>query len=122
MSSDEVVKRMATLLHKGAIMLSETCKKCGTPLFKYENQIICPKCDFDYNKEEKTREKYNMEIGKSKQSQFKEYLERIQDNTLKLIEKITNPDLFFSDPEKYATIIIKLLEIIEKIRKFFDDT
>jgi UPF0148 protein len=43
--SEGSLKEMAELLRKGAIMLSETCPKCGTPLFKLDGgTIICPMC------------------------------------------------------------------------------
>lgn len=39
------MKEMAELLRKGASMLSETCPRCGTPLFKLpDGEIICPMC------------------------------------------------------------------------------
>lgn len=39
------MKEMAELLRKGASMLSETCPRCGTPLFELPGgEIICPTC------------------------------------------------------------------------------
>ena len=39
------MKEMAELLRKGASMLSETCPRCGTPLFELAGgEIICPTC------------------------------------------------------------------------------
>ena len=42
---DESIKRMADLLKSGATMLFEHCPQCGSPLFKLQDEISCPKCD-----------------------------------------------------------------------------
>ncbi|MBD3206433.1 hypothetical protein GF319_08835 [Candidatus Bathyarchaeota archaeon] len=43
--SEGSMKEMAELLRKGASMLSETCPRCGTPLFELPGgEIICPMC------------------------------------------------------------------------------
>ncbi len=37
------LQKMSELLRAGAIMLSETCPKCGSPLFKLKSgEIVCP--------------------------------------------------------------------------------
>jgi len=37
---------MAKLLSAGAAMLSETCPKCGTPLFRLKDgNVVCVSCD-----------------------------------------------------------------------------
>ncbi len=39
----KALQRMSELLRAGAVMLSETCPKCGSPLFKLKSgEIICP--------------------------------------------------------------------------------
>ncbi|MGQ4914642.1 MAG: Sjogren's syndrome/scleroderma autoantigen 1 family protein [Candidatus Asgardarchaeia archaeon] len=40
----DYAKVMAKLLLKGWVMLAESCPKCGAPLFKHNNEIICPQC------------------------------------------------------------------------------
>lgn len=42
----ENVKRMADVLRSGATMLSETCHRCSSPLFKLPtNEIFCVNCN-----------------------------------------------------------------------------
>ncbi len=39
----KALQRMSELLRAGAVMLSETCPKCGSPLFKLKSgEIVCP--------------------------------------------------------------------------------
>lgn len=42
---EESIKRMADLLKSGATMLFEHCPQCGSPLFKLQDEVRCPKCD-----------------------------------------------------------------------------
>ncbi|MBO4302397.1 hypothetical protein J5839_03520 [Methanosarcinaceae archaeon] len=44
MDSDPTIQKMARLLEIGATMLAEPCKNCGTPLFRYHGEMICPAC------------------------------------------------------------------------------
>lgn len=44
-SKDSQVKRMADLLREGAVMLSQVCPDCKTPLFRLRGgEVICPGC------------------------------------------------------------------------------
>ncbi|MEM2145234.1 MAG: Sjogren's syndrome/scleroderma autoantigen 1 family protein [Candidatus Jordarchaeaceae archaeon] len=43
--SDEKIKKMATLLRRGASLLSQSCPQCGAPLFKIKDEIFCPSCE-----------------------------------------------------------------------------
>ena len=40
----ERISRMVNLLRAGAVMLSETCPVCHSPLFKVGSDIYCPSC------------------------------------------------------------------------------
>jgi len=42
--SDEVTKKMADYLKRGATMLSEECPNCHVPLFRFRGETLCPKC------------------------------------------------------------------------------
>ncbi|MCE4607273.1 MAG: hypothetical protein F7B59_08125 [Desulfurococcales archaeon] len=43
MNSDDLVRKMARLMQRGAVMLEETCPLCGSPLFRLPNgDIVCP--------------------------------------------------------------------------------
>ena len=97
-------------------MLSENCKKCGTPLFKYEGQIICPKCDFDY-KEKKTANTSKSDTKDVMQNTLEMRWQKIRENIFIIIEKLSSPSVFFSNPEKNANIILMLLDAIKKLDK-----
>lgn len=43
-SEAEKLTRMVNLLRAGAVMLSETCPVCHSPLFKVGADIYCPSC------------------------------------------------------------------------------
>ena len=43
--SDENIKKMASLLRRGASLLSQSCPQCGAPLFKIKDEIYCPSCE-----------------------------------------------------------------------------
>ncbi|MFC1804128.1 Sjogren's syndrome/scleroderma autoantigen 1 family protein [Thermoproteota archaeon] len=44
--SEGSLKQLAELLRKGAIMLSDTCPECNTPLFRLtDGNLVCPMCN-----------------------------------------------------------------------------
>ncbi|MHA1594842.1 MAG: Sjogren's syndrome/scleroderma autoantigen 1 family protein [Candidatus Baldrarchaeia archaeon] len=43
-SDAEKLARMVDLLRAGAVMLSETCPVCHSPLFKVGGDVYCPSC------------------------------------------------------------------------------
>jgi len=45
MDDEETISRMTRLLEMGGTMLA-THHDCGTPLFRYKGQIVCPICSF----------------------------------------------------------------------------
>ena len=43
-ASDDKIKDMAGLLLSKATMLQYHCSECGSPLFKKDKKVFCPKC------------------------------------------------------------------------------
>ncbi len=44
-SDDEQVKKISRLLELGGTMLAEHCNMCGSPMFRYRGNVICPVCE-----------------------------------------------------------------------------
>lgn len=46
MSTDETdnIEKISRMLELGGTMLSEHCDTCGSPLFRYQGEIVCPVC------------------------------------------------------------------------------
>jgi UPF0148 protein len=106
------IKRMADLLKSGAVMLSESCPVCNTPLFKFKGEIFCAKCD--------------KPVAIVKGPKDEEALKANQTLTLleqNLLKKIWEANIALqdeNDPEKLLNlteIISNWLSILEKIKK-----
>ncbi|MGC8631310.1 MAG: Sjogren's syndrome/scleroderma autoantigen 1 family protein [Thermoprotei archaeon] len=107
MKNDEDIKKMATLLKSGAIMLADTCPVCGSPLFKLRSgQVICPHCDLPvvYLKE-----------GESETIAVEPYiLNKTKDILLKKLQQLTSS--LDQDPENMSSYLALISEILEAIR------
>ena len=44
-SNDEQVRKISKLLELGGTMLAEHCNICGSPMFRYHGNVICPVCN-----------------------------------------------------------------------------
>ncbi|MFP4654994.1 MAG: Sjogren's syndrome/scleroderma autoantigen 1 family protein [Methanohalobium sp.] len=45
MGTEELeLDKISRMLERGATMLSQHCQTCGSPLFRYQGEIICPIC------------------------------------------------------------------------------
>jgi UPF0148 protein len=80
--SDEDVKlkKISKLLEIGGTMLAQHCE-CGSPLFRYQGNIICPVCNF---KKDKTAEDKKQITKNERNSQP---VATIQDNLQKINKK-----------------------------------
>jgi len=120
---DKKISEAVELLYKGGKMLSYHCPECNLPLFKYEEKIICPSCNVEYDElleekeveEEKAKEVEVVEVKHDKLTPTS-----IEKNILILIEKLTikahNSESIAEINELLETIN-KALNILEKIRK-----
>lgn len=52
---DKKIEKISKLLEQGGTMLANHCK-CGSPLFRYHGNVICPICDSQSNKNENKKE------------------------------------------------------------------
>ena len=43
-NEDQELDKISRMLERGATMLSKHCQTCGSPLFRYQGEIICPVC------------------------------------------------------------------------------
>jgi UPF0148 protein len=43
-TEDQELDKISKMLECGATMLSQHCQSCGSPLFRYQGEIICPVC------------------------------------------------------------------------------
>ncbi|MCD4704402.1 MAG: hypothetical protein K8R64_08975 [Methanosarcinaceae archaeon] len=45
MNSDDIkIKQISRLLELGGTMLAQHCNTCGSPMFRYQGQMLCPVC------------------------------------------------------------------------------
>jgi len=54
---DAKIRRISKLLELGGTMLAQHCDTCGSPLFRYQGQILCPLCNVAEEGEEDQDEK-----------------------------------------------------------------
>ncbi|MEA1984326.1 MAG: Sjogren's syndrome/scleroderma autoantigen 1 family protein [Euryarchaeota archaeon] len=43
-SDDKKIKQISRLLELGGTMLAQHCNTCGSPMFRYQGQVLCPVC------------------------------------------------------------------------------
>ncbi len=65
--SEEHVKSGAELLLKGAEMLNKACPQCRSPLYKYQDRIICPSCKKNYKFVETSEELEQIKMAQKHQ-------------------------------------------------------
>ena len=43
--NDAKIKKISRLLELGGTMLADHCNTCGSPMFRYHGQVMCPVCN-----------------------------------------------------------------------------
>ena len=113
MSGDEEsIKRMADLLKSGATMLFEHCPQCGSPLFKLQHEIRCPKCD-----KRVVIVKSGEKIPDVSRS---ELLSDVESTVLYMLQEISERvrgEKDVSKLESYGSLLSIWLDVLEKVRK-----
>jgi len=114
---DEEIKQMAELLKSGAVMLSQACPVCKTPLFKLlSGDIICPRCKkrviITSREEEATTAVRSENILSNLENLA---LSKIEDLTL-AAKAEKNLDQLFTI-EKHLSLWLDLLEKLKKLKK-----
>ncbi|ADE36213.1 Sjogren's syndrome/scleroderma autoantigen 1 family protein [Methanohalophilus mahii] len=56
-NDDAKIRRISKLLELGGTMLAQHCDTCGSPLFRYQGQVLCPLCNIAEEGEEAQDEK-----------------------------------------------------------------
>ena len=104
------MKQMAELLRKGAIMLSESCPECNTPLFKLKDgSLICSMCN-----------KPVVMVSSDTDTETIAKQGSIDQTLMKKINEIQEMLEHEKDPIKINTLLetlMKLLDAREKLKK-----
>lgn len=113
MSDDkESIKRMADMLKSGATMLFEHCPQCGSPLFKLQDEIRCPKCD-----KRVVIVKAGEKIPDFSRS---ELLSSVETTVLYVLQEISERVRREKDVlkmEAYGKLLAMWLDVLEKVKK-----
>jgi UPF0148 protein len=112
MSDDEEsIKRMADLLKSGSTMLFEHCPQCGSPLFKLQDEIRCPKCD-----KRVVILKAGEEIPDVSRS---ELLSAVENTVLYILQEVServSVEKDVSKLESYGRLLSIWLDVLDKVR------
>lgn len=106
------VKRIAALLKSGAVMLSDVCPECVTPLFKVGQQIMCLKCNRPVIMVKDAEEEAKV-IGE-------QVLANTEQSIIKKIQEINEWISQEKDPEKLTQLgntLSSWLTALEKVNK-----
>ena len=106
--SEELRKKAAEMLLKGATLLSEPCPYCKGVRVMKEGQALCTKCGREPEKREITIEKNE----KKDENPLKKTLERKLESLSKELEQEMNHD----KQQDILKSINSVLEMIEKIK------
>jgi len=113
MEKEDYVKKMASMLLKGAVMLAETCPQCGAPLFEYNEEKICPRCGAISSDLTETKEK----IIKGKTD---ENIDVLKNKVLRLTNALldnllSKENIKFTSIRENIEILGLLIEILAKL-------
>ncbi len=109
--SDEV-RRMAELLKSGYTMLSETCPKCGSPLYRRGKETFCVKCNRPVVIVSSDAEEARV-IGE-------QALDNLEQTLMTKVQEINIALKTETDPSRLslqAEVLSKCLENIERLRR-----
>ena len=109
---DESIKRMADLLKSGATMLFEHCPQCGSPLFKLQDEIRCPKCD-----KRVVILKPGEEIPDISRSELLSDVESTVLSKLQEISERVRGEKNVSKLESLGSLLSIWLDVLDKVRK-----
>ena len=109
---DKDVKRMAELLKSGAVMLSETCPICGSPLFKMRDEVYCVQCD----------KKVVLVRGPTEEfeASSKGVLLKLEESIFKKVQDVEDALNRVEDPNRMlelGRLLSIWLDILEKVRR-----
>lgn len=106
------VKRMADLLKSGAILLSEHCPVCNSPLFDISGKIYCVKCDRPVqivkSAEEEGKVKADIFLADLEETFYLKMREAIA-----AVKSESEPDRV----SKNLTLISQWLDLLERVKR-----
>ncbi|HIH40177.1 MAG TPA: hypothetical protein HA221_01245 [Halobacteria archaeon] len=119
MNEDEKITKISDMLIKGGKMLSTHCSSCGSPLFKINNETVCPVCetrfidekDIKVDKERKKENLYDRSIIKDNEKKISKTVLSKDDGTF-------NEDLRKNIEKKVSTKILDIFGEIETEKDF----
>jgi uncharacterized Zn finger protein (UPF0148 family) len=119
MNEDEKITKISDMLIKGGKMLSTHCSSCGSPLFKINNETVCPVCetrfidekDIKVDKERKKENLYDRSIIKDNEKKVSKTVLSKDDGTF-------NEDLRKNIEKKVSTKILDIFGEIETEKDF----
>jgi UPF0148 protein len=109
-NNDEQMKRMTDLLKSGATMLFEHCPECNAPLFKIKGEMWCSICNkrvIIVKEGEETKITSMLLLEDTE----KTIMIKLQEISQEIRNEITPSKLL-----EMGTLLLKWLEILEKIR------
>lgn len=119
MNEDEKITKISDMLIKGGKMLSTHCSSCGSPLFKINNETVCPVCETRFIdekdiKEDKERKKENL----YDRSIIKDNEKKVSKTVLSKDDGTFNEDLRKNIEKKVSTKILDIFGEIETEKDF----
>lgn len=119
MNEDEKITKISDMLIKGGKMLSTHCSSCGSPLFKINNETVCPVCetrfidekDIKVDKERKKENLYDRSIIKDNEK-------KVSKTDLSKDDGTFNEDLRKNIEKKVSTKILDIFGEIETEKDF----
>ncbi|ADI74556.1 Sjogrens syndrome scleroderma autoantigen 1 [Methanohalobium evestigatum Z-7303] len=136
-TEDQELDKISKMLECGATMLSQHCQSCGSPLFRYQGEIICPVCqdreepinetsqpqyptDEGYQNSNEESEQVSVENGKPETTTISKDsdVELTRDLVLKKVNSVAQMMQEENDTRRvfeYFDIIERGMELVEKI-------
>jgi uncharacterized Zn finger protein (UPF0148 family) len=102
------LKSVSDLIRLGGKLLAESCPKCGGVQVQYRGRTLCANCD-DLNLVEKIRATAPTDVS----SRLKSLISTKIDEAAKRLEGEEDPER----QEKLTEVILKYLEILDKVEK-----
>lgn len=117
MIKNDKIDKLASVLLAGGKMLPQHCPKCKTPLFEYEEKIICPVCGGEVVEEEtapKERDSESEEVVGKVEGKSANELKRIaQGKLVQLEDRLESED----DPEKVNEILKAIKSTLDVLKR-----
>jgi UPF0148 protein len=127
---DKKISEAIKLLYKGAKMLSYHCPDCGTPIFKYQDKMLCPSCGKEaifesqverITNEVESKEKSMKPIDTATEIKLEgcnERLKKVLESKLSDISELLANAKSPEDIDRLLTLLERILAILRNLREF----